>query len=500
MSRAMSSAHDERRFNAGSWIALGYALLHIGYALVLSMLVFLTPNDGWYIDSDLWQAPPVSDQRPTFSYHLGGNDSPIRAGDELVAIEGLTAAQVADRAFLFYRNRPPDWHDDTVLRYTVLRDGQRLDLDVPLHRTAPWRWYVNLARLDPMTFVVQAAGSLFFFTVGAAVLYLRPRERAAHALFILGAGVFILIISWPFIPWLFPLSMAFYPVPVPGVPFEAWAAVIQPSITYLVLVFPRPRWPLRRFPRLTVGLLYLWAPLGINLAYLLNLDDRATFVALSTGIWSALGFVTMALIVFVPIYAARTLRDPAERAQLGWMTLGLLGFMFLGAGAWLAAAMLPSIRFEDTQLLSTIGWFIMPVFLAIAILRYRLFDIHIIVRRTLIYGTLTAILAFLYWGGIVVLQRLMTPVIGRESPLAIVASTLAIAALFQPLRRRIQNTIDRRFYRRKYDSQRVLESFAARLNNDTDLDVMTHDMVRVVQETLQPEHVSLWLREAKREP
>jgi hypothetical protein len=97
-----------------------------------------------------------------------------------------------------------------------------------------------------------------------------------------------------------------------------------------------------------------------------------------------------------------------------------------------------------------------------------------------------------------VLQRLMTPLIGRESPLVIVASTLAIAALFQPLRRRIQNAIDRRFYRRKYDSQRVLESFAARLRDETDLDAMTHEMIGVVQETLQPTHASLWLRPPER--
>lgn len=489
------SRPPDRRFPWASWAVLGYALLHIGYAVVLSLVVFLTPSDGWYIDSDLVGAPPVSDQRIIFRYNLGSGATPIMPGDELVAIEGLTVVQLADRAFAFYRQRAPDWQDGTLLRYTVRRDGQLRDLDVPLHRSSPWRWYVNLARLDPATFVVQAAGSLFFFTIGAVVFYLRPRERAAHALLLLGAGVLMQIIVWPFMLWPYPLSMTFYPMPLTGIPFESWGALIQPSLAYLVLVFPHPRWPLRRFPRLTVVLLYLLIPLGVDLAYLLNLDDRATYRALSTTIWASGGFGMQLLVVFGLAYAARTLRGPVERAQLGWMALGLLSFMLLGVGGWLAAALLPGIRFEDIQLFSTIGWFIMPVCLAVAILRYRLFAIEVIIRRTLIYGTLTALLALLYWGSVVLLQQLFRPLIGQNNNLAIVASTLAIAALFQPLRRRIQAFIDRRFYRRKYDAARTLQDFSVKLRDEVDLQTLTADLVAVVHETMQPSQVWLWLRE-----
>ena len=129
-----------------------------------------------------------------------------------------------------------------------------------------------------------------------------------------------------------------------------------------------------------------------------------------------------------------------------------------------------------------------------AILRYRLYDIDLLINRTLVYGSLTAMLVTLYFGGIVVLQRLFDILTGQKSTLAVVASTLLIAALFQPLRRRIQSFIDRRFYRRKYDARKTLEAFSIKLRDETDLDALRDDLVGVVRETMQPAHSSLWLR------
>ena len=137
---------------------------------------------------------------------------------------------------------------------------------------------------------------------------------------------------------------------------------------------------------------------------------------------------------------------------------------------------------------------LIPIATGIAILRYRLYDIDVLINRTLVYGPLTAMLVALYFGGIVVLQRIFVTLTGQQSTLAVVASTLVIAALFTPLRRRIQSFIDRRFYRRKYDARKTLEAFSAKLRDETDLEALNSELVGVVRETMQPAHVSLWLR------
>jgi len=136
----------------------------------------------------------------------------------------------------------------------------------------------------------------------------------------------------------------------------------------------------------------------------------------------------------------------------------------------------------------------LPMAIGIAVLRYRLYNIDQIINRTLVYGSLTAMLVALYFGGIVVLQRIFVLLTGEQSTLAVVAFTLLIAALFTPLRRRIQSFIDRRFYRRKYDARKTLEAFSTKLKNETDLEALNKDLVDVVRETMQPAHVSLWFR------
>jgi hypothetical protein len=135
-----------------------------------------------------------------------------------------------------------------------------------------------------------------------------------------------------------------------------------------------------------------------------------------------------------------------------------------------------------------------PISMGIAILRYRLYEIDIIINRTLVYGSLTIMLVALYFGSIVLLQRGFVVLTGERSTLAVVASTLLIAALFNPVRWRIQSFIDRRFYRSKYDARKTLEAFSAQLRNETDLEALNEELVRVVRETMQPAHVSLWLR------
>jgi hypothetical protein len=146
------------------------------------------------------------------------------------------------------------------------------------------------------------------------------------------------------------------------------------------------------------------------------------------------------------------------------------------------------------QQASLVSFTAVPITVGFAVLKYRLYDIDILINRTLVYGSLTATLVVLYFGGIVVLQGVFVALTGEKSTLAIVASTLLIAALFTPLRRRIQSFIDRRFYRRKYDARKTLEAFSAKLRDETDLDRLGVDLVEIVSETMQPAHASLWLR------
>jgi hypothetical protein len=271
-----------------------------------------------------------------------------------------------------------------------------------------------------------------------------------------------------------------------------FGAIFWPLFVLYFFLFPNGR-AVPRWGRWPVGIMFV-------LHFLLQFTALlATVQALPGPVIESLlvpfEFLIVGYLMFAlacQIYRYVRISTLSERLQTKWFVYGFAAFMVITSPTFL----LPELTAE----INLLGLTILPVSIAISILRYRLWDIDIIVRRTLIYGTLTAILAFLYWGGIVVLQRLMTPLIGRESPLAIVASTLAIAALFQPLSRRIQNVIDRRFYRRKYDAQRTLQAFSQRMRDETNLDQLTGDVIGVVQETLQPEHVSLWLREAKHEP
>ena len=181
-----------------------------------------------------------------------------------------------------------------------------------------------------------------------------------------------------------------------------------------------------------------------------------------------------------------------QRQQLKWLAYwGAVAVAAIGVGSLVIPWSVPvSILIMSVAMLG------LPIFTGIAIVRHRLYDIDLIINLTLVYAILSATLAVVYFGGIVVLQRVFAGLTGQEKlpQLAIVASTLAIAALFAPLRRRIQSFIDRRFYRRKYDARTTLEAFSTKLREETDLAALSDDLTSVIEETMQPAHVSLWLR------
>jgi hypothetical protein len=184
-----------------------------------------------------------------------------------------------------------------------------------------------------------------------------------------------------------------------------------------------------------------------------------------------------------------------ERLQMKWFVY--VSVVFVGGSILTSViGVATGLRWLEqfSFVLSMVALVGLPIAVGIAILRYRLYDIDVVINRTLVYGLLTLLLALMYFGGIVLLQRVFVLLTGQQSTLAVVASTLLIATLFNPLRGRIQAFIDRAFYRRKYDARKTLETFSARLRDETDLEALNSEVVGVVRETIQPAHVSVWLR------
>jgi len=207
------------------------------------------------------------------------------------------------------------------------------------------------------------------------------------------------------------------------------------------------------------------------------------------------------------VYRYGWVSGPVERQQTKWVVFGVTVCVALLIGFLLPVVFFPVLTRPGVVSLAldligltiggSLGLLLIPLSIGAAILRYRLYDIDVIINRALVYATLTLTLAVVYFGSVALLQYLLRSLSGQEAQLTIVASTLGIAALFQPLRRRIQSTIDRRFYRRKYDAARTLEAFSARLRHDRDLGQLNAELLSVVTETMQPEHVSLWLRDGR---
>jgi hypothetical protein len=202
------------------------------------------------------------------------------------------------------------------------------------------------------------------------------------------------------------------------------------------------------------------------------------------------------------LYRYARVSDATQRQQTKWVVFGvavavagvLTTIFTVGAAVDLPPEEVGP-KMLSMLLMDAFALFI-PLSIGIAVLRSRLFDIDVVINRTLVYGSLTAILAFVYVGGVATTEAIFRGLFGQEQQpqLAIVVSTLIIAALFNPLRRRNQSFIDRRFYRRKYDARKTLEAFSARLRDETDLEALNDDLVGIVRETMQPVHVSLWLR------
>ena len=220
----------------------------------------------------------------------------------------------------------------------------------------------------------------------------------------------------------------------------------------------------------------------------------------AAGLIGGLLFVSF---VLAQVYRYFRVSNAIERVQTKWVVFAVVVgiILFLGAFLSVIARSDRDQRVTPFWLLTSLGFaalsYLLPIAIGIAILRYRLFDIDLIIRKTLVYSVLTGLLALIYFGGVVLLQQLTRSITGKSSDVAIVVSTLVIAALFFPLRRRVQDAIDRRFFRRKYDAVRTVAAFGVTVRDEVELDKLTGELLSTVSDTLQPTQVSLWLKDFK---
>ena len=358
---------------------------------------------------------------------------------------------------------------------------------------------------------------LAFPLVGALIASRRPQNPlgwiclAAGLLWMLanltsGYGTYGLLVARP--------GSVPFPAAIGSLGEWMWAPALGLLGTYLILLFPDGRLPSRRWRPLAwlSGAVIVLVNLGTALTpgRLPDLGGVRNPFGLEEYPWVADAAQGVTLLLPLCMLASalslvlRFVRSGGEeREQIKWLVFAAL---ILGLAS--SSLVIPSIilsndaggadqlwenLLEDAETLSFAG---IPVAIGFAVLKYRLYDIDLLINRTLVYGSLTAMLAALYFGGVATTQALFRALAGQEQQpqLAIVVSTLVIAALFNPLRRLIQGFIDRRFYRSKYDARRTLEAFSSRLRDETDLDALSDDLVGVVRETVQPAPVSLWLR------
>ena len=357
--------------------------------------------------------------------------------------------------------------------------------------------------------VYVVAATLSFATVGLLICRRRPSNAVGWLLLSAGVGFGTVSVIHQYVRYALVTEPGSLPAgeAIAWLNFWVWIPVTALAVVYLPLLFPNGRPPTARWRPV------LWlagaATAAVSLSLALSpgpLDDTLPEVAnplapawadsvnaVLDSIALALTLVSLFAAVAAPIARYRQARD-VERHQLKWFAYAAV---LVVAAFILPAAIDPSGFTENTLLAGTVQAVaipLLPAAVGIAIFRYRLFDIDLLINRTLVYASLSVLLALVYLGGVVLVGALLRALTGQQDELAVAASTLAVAALFGPARRRIQAFIDRRFYRSRYDAALTLESFSGRLRDEVDLDALRGDLLSVVGDTLRPAHASVWLR------
>ena len=364
---------------------------------------------------------------------------------------------------------------------------------------------------------LEVAFALVHFVIAGVIFARRSDDRMALfvALMLLTFGVATFTgtlnaLAAPSSAWRLPVSaLSSLPGTLPDwlwqpptlwrLPVGLLSAIGQVSVALFFYLFPNGHF----VPRWTRWLAVVWIAWQVPAAFLpgtpLNAENWPPLLAGTA--WA--GFLGTYL--FAQLYRYQHVSDAGQRMQTKWVVFGvsaaLGGFLLASLLASIASAFAqPALLYrEAVTALIYLSMLMIPLSLGIAILRYNLWTIDVTINRTLVYGVLTVTLALAYTSSVILLQQVFRLLIGQNSNLAIVVSTLAMAVLFNPLRRRVQGTIDRRFYRQKYNAGQTLAAFSARLRDEVDLDRLKTDLLAVVEETMQPAHVSLWLHEPGRE-
>ena len=466
---------NDHSLNRGSWAVLLLSLAYIASAMLLVAYAYQLPADGWTFDTNGDLATAVA---PTTDHA-----TPLMIGDQLLAVEGQ--AILLNDAILRPITPPPNWQIGQTVTYTVLREGQPVNLNVTLQKLT----LADLLRNYQLSGNIWIT-NLLWYVIGFGVFFLRPRDTAARLLLLFTTywntiNVFMQRVEdWNFV-W--------------GPPGYVYAGLILNLLwvfmfglmVHFVLAFPLRKWPLTRRPRLALGLLYGFPAVSLALTLL-----TGNFAIYNSVLLSMIAILVVALIA-ATTHNLRRVRDRVVRAQIGWVALGIASPIVatLMPGA-LIDLFLPNVA--NTSALANWAFnlfgLLLPLCFGIAITRYRLFDINVIIRKTLVYALLSALLALVYFGSVVLLQNVVGRTADEQSPLVIVISTLIIAALFAPLRQRVQAFIDRRFYRQKYDAQQILAQFAQTARDEVEMNALTSELLHVVQETMQPANLSLWIK------
>jgi MFS family permease len=471
----MTGSFRDVRFNRGAMLVAAIALVLILGSVAQIVYRYTLPTDGWAVLTE-----DVSDTNWLYYRNLVGATSDLQTDDVVLEVEGVSVQGTASDAYVL---APPDWQKGQKVTILVRRGETSVEVAVPV---VGWtgKAFFQYNVLDPVQFI-SVSGALLFLVVGWFTFLRRPEVPSARALLILSTAV-----GATFISGILPdgLSVQFDRIAYWLTGFYSYmifGTVLAPSLLAFTLLFPTPKRAIQR----NLWLAILPFVFGLLIILLIIFGGPAEIGWFSTLAMFALSIISL-------IHSGITQRDPVSQAQLRWAVSGFV----LGLGLFMLNFPLAFNLVSNPVLIylmlgaQSLGFLVIGLGLAIAVLRYRLFDIDVIIRKTLIYAALTIALALVYFGGVILLQNVFEALSGQQSPLAIVISTLLIAAMFNPLRQRIQSTIDRRFYRRKYDAEKTLAAFSTSLRDEVDLDILCQQVQVVVEETIQPEEVSLWLK------